>query len=297
MKISIYLFLACALSAQPQKAKPAPKTKPKPAPVTVATLTPEAPPPPAKGYILNDRQTILVHTKVRFDTWIILPAGEFITEAGAGDPENWSIKAADEKHPTNLVHVKPAEPNTRTNLHLRTSSGHIYSFLLTEVSQCADCQPDLKIFVDPPPEPIRLAFGGPPGEEQGKKIIELQQRVAALRREATQAKSDAKAATAKETAAYRAAYPAALRCDYTYKFNRAPFFVEAICSDGLFTYIKSGAEEMPSLYMEKDGKPALVKFDFRTGRQPHHGTYIIDSVMTRGYLQLGKRKLKFQTRS
>ena len=49
--------------------------------------------------------------------------------------------------------------------------------------------------------------------------------------------------------------------------------------------------------MEKDGKPALVKFDFRSGKAPHEGTYIIDSVMRRGYLQLGKRKLKFQARS
>ena len=54
---------------------------------------------------------------------------------------------------------------------------------------------------------------------------------------------------------------------------------------------------MPIHRTTKDGKPALVKFDFHNGKAAHEGTYIIDSVMTKGYLQLGKRKLKFQSRS
>ena len=282
------LFLSfLALHGQKKTAKPA---------AVVTVVQPEQP-AAARAVVMNDRQTIVVKTKVRFDTWIVLPEKEYITEAGTGDPENWSIKAADEKHPTNLVHVKPAEPNGRTNLHLRTTSGHIYSFLLTEVSNCPVCEPDLKVFVDPPAPDVSFSFQPAAHDDQREKIAELQRELISSRKEVSQAKRDATLQVAKETAAFRAAYPLSLRCDYTFKFNRAPFFVEAICSDGLFTYIKSGAEEMPSLYMEKDGKPALVKFDFRTGAQAHEGTYIIDSVMTRGYLQLGKRKLKFQSRS
>ena len=268
----------------------------KPQPAAAVSVPPPEAPPAARSYVINDRQTILVHTKVRFDTWIILPPEEHITEAGAGDPDNWSIKAADEKHPTNLVHVKPAEANARTNLHLRTASGRIYSFLLTEVSNCPSCQPDLKVFIDPPPPAIAFAFA-PPADDHKKEIEELRRELATSREDTRRARSAARSQITRETAAFRAAYPLALRCDYTYRFNRAPFFVEAICSDGLFTYIKSAAQEMPSLYMEKDGKPALVKFDFRIGKAPHEGTYIIDSVMTKGYLQLGKRKLKFQTRT
>jgi hypothetical protein len=142
-----------------------------------------------------------------------------------------------------------------------------------------------------------LTFHASPPADQNKQIDELMARVQALQEQAKQAKSDARAEIAKETAAFRATYPLALRCDYSYRFNQAPFYVGAICTDGVFTYIKSAAEQMPSLYMEKDGKPALVKFDFRTGQGPHQGTYVIDSAMTSGYLQLGKRKLKFHVRS
>ena len=284
------LFLLVSLSLVSVHAQKKPK------PPAAVIVPPLQAPPAARSYVMNDRQTILVNTKVRFDTWIILPPDEYITEAGAGDPDNWSIKAADEKHPTNLVHVKPAEANGRTNLHLRTASGHIYSFLLAEVSNCHTCEPDLKVFVDPPPPNVALLFA-PRAEDHKKEIEQLRRELATSQDEASRGKVEARTQITRETAAFRAAYPLALHCDYTYNFNRAPFFVEAICSDGLFTYIKSGAEEMPSLYMEKDGKPALVKFDFRAGKGPHEGTYIIDSVMTKGYLQLGKRKLKFQARS
>lgn len=288
MKLAFFL-LGLPLAAIQAQHKP-------PRPAAVIALPPEAP-PNARSYVINDRQTVLVNTKVRFDTWIILPPNDYVTEAGAGDPENWSIKAADEKRPTNLVHVKPAEANARTNLHLRTASGRIYSFLLTEISNCATCQPDLKVFVDPPSENLTLAFHPTPAEDSKKEIESLRQQVQSSQEEARRTRKEARIQIDRETATFRAGYPLRLRCDYTYTFNRAPFFVEAICSDGLFTYIKSASEEMPSLYMEKDGKPALVKFEFRTGKSPHEGTYIIDSVMTRGYLQLGKKKLKFQTRS
>jgi len=218
-----------------------------------------------------------------------------IAEAGMGDPDNWSVKAADEKRPTNIMHVKPGEANARTNLHLRTAAGHIYSFLLTEVSSCPACQPDLKVFVEPPPD-VAVGLGAPePNHKQ--EMAELKAQIERFRGEAQRAKADASRDAAKQVSAYRSQYPVSLACDYSFRFNQHPFFVQAICSDGTFTYIKSGAQEMPSLYMEKDGKPALVKFDFRSGKASHEGTYIIDSVMRRGYLQLGKRKLKFQARS
>jgi type IV secretory pathway VirB9-like protein len=293
MKQLLRLFFLAVVGLQAQTArKPA-----KPVPAAAIIASPPEAPPVARTFAVNDKQTVVVNTKLRYDTWIVLPREEAITEAGTGDPDNWSIKAADEKHPTNLVHVKPAEANSRTNLHLRTASGHIYSFLLTEVSGCPTCQPDLKMFVESAPDRVMLAFQAPPAADQKKQIDELMARVQALREQANQAKRDARAEIVKETTAFRATYPLALRCDYRYEFNRAPFYVGAICTDGVFTYIKSAAEEMPSLYMEKDGKPALVKFDFRTGQDPHQGTYVIDSAMTSGYLQLGRKKLKFHVRS
>src|SRR4029453_10071273 len=43
----------------------------------------------------------------------------------------------------NIAHVKPAKAGAETNLNLVTSSGAIYSFMLTEKSS----PPDIKVYV------------------------------------------------------------------------------------------------------------------------------------------------------
>jgi len=49
----------------------------------------------------------------------------------------------------NLCYVHPAQAGIRSNLNLITASGHVYSFLLTEISNEPNSEPDLKIFVEP----------------------------------------------------------------------------------------------------------------------------------------------------
>src|SRR3984885_7747156 len=87
---------------------------------------------------------IPVHAKIRFSTLIVLPVNEEILDATTGDKEFWIINGAH-----NLCYLHPAQQGIRSNLNLITASGHVYSFLLTEISSEPNAQPDLKVFVEP----------------------------------------------------------------------------------------------------------------------------------------------------
>src|SRR5882762_7140774 len=82
--------------------------------------------------------------KLRFSTLIILPDDEDILDFTTGDKEFWIINGAH-----NLCYVHPAQAGIRSNLNLITQGGHVYSFLLTEISNQPSAEPDLKLFVEP----------------------------------------------------------------------------------------------------------------------------------------------------
>src|SRR5256885_2254797 len=84
-----------------------------------------------------------VHGKLRFSTLIVLPDDEEILDFTTGDREFWIINGSH-----NLCYVHPAQAGIRSNLNLIAASGHVYSFLLTEISAEATQQPDLKLFVE-----------------------------------------------------------------------------------------------------------------------------------------------------
>ena len=85
-----------------------------------------------------------VHAKLRFSTLIVLPEDEEILDFTTGDKEFWVINGGH-----NLCYVHPAQAGIRSNLNLITASGHVYSFLLTEISNQPNAEPDLKLFVEP----------------------------------------------------------------------------------------------------------------------------------------------------
>jgi hypothetical protein len=87
--------------------------------------------------------------------------------------------------------------------------------------------------------------------------------------------------------AFRSAYPLALKFDYSFRANEAPFDIQSIYHDDKFTYIKTNAPEKFSVYEMKDGKPNLISNDLR------EGTYIISKVMDSGYVELGKKRMEF----
>jgi type IV secretion system protein VirB9 len=227
---------------------------------------------------------IPVHAKIRFSTLIVLPASEEILDATTGDKEFWIINGAH-----NLCYLHPAEQGIRSNLNLITSSGHVYSFLLTEISNDPKAEPDLKIFVERKDE---STLNGASGAAPLARASEVQAYKTAADTERTEAAQQVQAAeqrAQKEISQYREQYAGKLSFDYAYDASagRPPFSVSAIYHDDKFTYIKCNAQEKPTIYELKDGKPNLINFALSSG------VYVIPKIVDQGYLAVGKKKLHF----
>jgi len=218
-------------------------------------------------YHAND--IVSVRAKMRYTTLIELPATEKIMEVATGDKDFWIIDTVG-----NYCFLHPAKDGIHSNLNLITDKGSVYSFTLDDVESG---DPDLKVVIEPS-DPSSLAAAN--GVRQFVPASEVE----AARAAAQIAQS--RAATAVEQ--FRADYPtAALKFDYSFHSER-PFDVSAIYHDDKFTYIKSSASEKFSVYELKDGKPDLITFQLKDG------TYVLPTVVDKGYLEIGKHKLSFE---
>lgn len=240
--------------------------------------------PGARTVSYADTDIIPVHAKVRFSTLIVLPASEEILDATTGDKEFWIINGAH-----NLCYLHPAQQGIRSNLNLITSAGHVYSFLLTEISNDPKEEPDLKIFVERKEE---STLNGSPTTSALARASEVQAYKAAVdaaHSEAAQAVQAAQQHADREISQYRQNYAGTLAFDYGYdaKTARTAFSLTAIFHDDKFTYIKCNAQEKPTIYELKDGKPNLVNFELS------NGVYVIPKILDQGYLAVGKKKLMF----
>jgi type IV secretion system protein VirB9 len=225
-----------------------------------------------------------VRAKLRFSTLIVLPADEEILDFTTGDKEFWVINGAH-----NLCYVHPAQAGIRSNLNLITASGHVYSFLLTEISNQPNVDPDLKIFVEPKEGSGFAASTGLRGYVSAGEAEAYKKELESLRAQTVEQIHAAQAQSAEQLNHFRSSYATKLQFDYTLdpKAARGPFLVSVIYHDDSFTYIKCAAREKPALYEVKDGKPNLISF------QLENGVYIAPKVIDSGYLAIGKKKLPF----
>ena len=226
---------------------------------------------------------IPIRAKLRFSTLIVLPANEEILDATTGDKEFWIINGSH-----NLCYLHPAQQGIRSNLNLITSAGHVYSFLLTEISKEPKAEPDLKVFVERKEESTVNGSATAP-LARASEVEAYKAAVDAARLEAAQAVQAAQEGAQKQVSLFREQYPAKLQFDYHYDRNaaRVPFSVSAIYHDDKFTYIQSSAQEKPTIYEVKDGKPNLINFELAGG------VYVISKIVDDGYLALGTKKLSF----
>ena len=218
-------------------------------------------------YHAND--IVSVHAKMRYTTLIELPGTEKILEVATGDKDFWIIDTVG-----NYCFLHPAKEGIQSNLNLITDKGTVYSFTLDDTSST---DPDLKVIIEPSdPSSLAAANGA-------NKLVSATE-VESARAQAQAAQSHASEAVEQ----FRSDYPTqALQFDYVFKQEK-PFAVSAIYHDDKFTYIKSSASEKFSVYELKDGKPDLITFQLKDG------TYVIPTVVDKGYLQIGKHKLEFQ---
>jgi type IV secretory pathway VirB9-like protein len=228
-----------------------------------------------------------IHAKLRFSTLIVLPEDEEILDFTTGDKEFWVINGAH-----NLCYVHPAQAGIRSNLNLITASGHVYSFLLTEISNQPNSEPDLKIFVELKEGSGITANSGLRGYVSAGEAQAYKKELETLRVQTTDQVHAAQVQSAEQVNRFRSTYPTKLQFDYPLdsKAGREPFLVSAIYHDDSFTYIKCAAREKPALYEIKDGKPNLISF------QLENGVYIAPKIIDSGYLAIGKKKLPFARR-
>jgi type IV secretory pathway VirB9-like protein len=225
-----------------------------------------------------------VHAKLRFSTLIVLPEDEEILDFTTGDKEFWVINGAH-----NLCYVHPAQAGIRSNLNLITANGHVYSFLLTEISNQPNAEPDLKLFVEPKEGSGIAVNSGLRGYVSASEAQAYKKELETLRAQTAEQIHADQAQSAEQVNQFRSAYATKLQFDYSLDANasREPFLVSAMYHDDSFTYIKCAAREKPALYEIKDGKPNLISF------QVQNGVYIAPKIIDAGYLIVGKKKLPF----
>ena len=225
-----------------------------------------------------------VRAKLRFSTLIVLPNDEEILDFTTGDKEFWVINGAH-----NLCYVHPAQAGIRSNLNLITASGHVYSFLLTEISNEPNSEPDLKIFVEPKEGSTVAVNSGLHGYVSAGEAQAYKKELETLRAQTADQVHTAQAQAAEQVNRFRSSYATKLQFDYPLdpKAAHEPFLVSAIYHDEAFTYIRCAAREKPALYEVKDGKPNLISFQFE------NGVYVAPKIIDSGYLAIGKKKLPF----
>ena len=229
-----------------------------------------------------------VRAKLRFSTLIVLPEDEEILDFTTGDKEFWVINGAH-----NLCYVHPAQAGIRSNLNLITASGRVYSFLLTEISNEPNAEPDLKIFIEPKEGSTVAVNSGLRGYVSAGEALAYKKELDTLRAQAAEQIHTAESQAAEQVNRFRSTYATKLQFDYPLdpKAAQEPFLVSAIYHDDTFTYIRCAARERPALYELKDGKPNLISFQFE------NGVYIAPKIIDSGYLAIGKKKLPFVRRT
>ena len=252
----------------------------------------DKPPPPSSVLRLAEQedQLVEIRTRIRHTTLLVLPAGEEILDFVVGDADYWHLAGS-----ANIAYLKPLEPEVRTNVALVCASGRIYSFLAEEHENDPhlvvriERQGDEKSKKPGPHNPAFVSRASVEGYQRAARQAAEQARAAA--EAAASQVTEAQTAASQKIDAFRASYPARLR--WPYRLEReaftSPFLVEAMWTDGRFTYLRSHAQEAPALYELKDGKPSQVAYDLS-----EDGLYIARHVLGAGLLRIGEKQVRWR---
>ena len=253
------------------------KSKHSPPPEVVAA----DPGPSTKTVVYGVRDVVKLNTKIRFTTMIVLPENEKILDFVCGDRDMWIVNGN-----LNLGYVKPAKEGSMTNLNLITASGNIYTFVLVEVSNLPNTEPDLKVFIQPKEQSMISAASQPPRYFSSEELDSCRQRNDFEKQEIKRVQQATQEALDEQIGKFLSE----TKFTYHYSPEKKPFHVRAIYHDSRFTYIKAEPEETPTLYEIRDGKPNLVNFEYK------NGVYVAEKVIDRGYLAIGKSRFLFVRR-
>jgi type IV secretory pathway VirB9-like protein len=271
----IVFWISLFVTGSTEAKRPQHRSKPSPPPRAV----PADSGPSTKTVQYGEKDVIKLKTKVRFTTLIVLPQNEQILDFTCGDKEFWVVNGNQ-----NFAYVKPAKEGTMTNLNLVTAAGNIYSFVLTEISNDRDAEPDIKVFVEPKEQSMIAVADQAPRFVSARELDNYRQQVAIAKEETLHTKETAQA----EKDALIDKFLSETRFTYRFDPDKKPFRIRAIWHDSKFTYLQGQPEEIPTLYEIRDGKPNLVNFEYK------NGVYVAEKVIDRGYLAIGKSRLLFE---
>lgn len=234
---------------------------------------------------MDNHDTEPVYVRVGFATTIVLPEDEHILDYVWGDRKHFSVAGS---HGANIAYIKPLFKGADTNLTLSTSSNHIYSFNLHEISKDPGTPNETKVFVKrPAATPVVAKDTCDPKLEaqlQESQNLFSQQSQSLSRAQADLANAE-KLASSRVDPVQMMSGP---KYHLSKKLTEEPFLVTDMRSDGKFTYIKSGEQEKAALYEEKDKKASLIEYEFK------NGVYVVPKVIGDGYLRIGKKKASFK---
>ena len=241
--------------------------------------------PGARHVEVTDDTVVEVAARVRYTTVIVVPEDETILTFVCGDSEYWGLEGK-----ANVALLKPMKEGIRTNVALITDMGRIYTLTAAEGGE-----PDLKIYLhrEAPeggqPDPIGTPLEAP-RFVAASELADYERQAALARDQAREAKRAAQEILEQGIEDFRRRYPGTLRFDYRLPAEASgdPWHVRAMWNDQRFTYLLSDAPEAPALYEEKEGRPAMVAFDYEDG------LYVARHVVGNGWLQVGKRRLKWR---
>jgi Conjugal transfer protein len=256
----------------------------------IGTVAPLVAQPPTMESIRGTR-TIAYHArdlvplraKLHYTTLIVLPEGEDVVEATCGDKEVWLVNVRG-----GLVSVKPAKAGSESNLNLVTTSGQVYTFLLTEISADKSQETDLTVYLERDALESATATRLRPKFVPAEQVEDFRAQADLAREQARRATETARADLDAGLTAFRTSYPLSLQFVYGFLPNKKPFFLRAMFHDDHRTFIQSGAHELPTVYEYKDGKPNLVNFEVQ------QGTYVIPKILDDGYLVIGSARTPFR---
>ena len=239
----------------------------------------------ARHVEVTDDTVVEIAAKVRYTTVIVVPEDEEILSFVCGDSEYWGLEGS-----ANVALLKPTARGVSTNVALITDSGRIYTLKAKEGGE-----PDLKVYLHRPvPETEGPERIGTPLEKPRfvprSALADYADQANLARDQAREAKRRAQELLENGIEDFRRRYPGMLRFDYRLPPEAAgsPWHVRGMWNDQRFTYLVCDAPEAPALYEEKEGKPAMVAFDYEDG------LYVARHVIGPGWLQVGKRRLKWR---
>jgi type IV secretory pathway VirB9-like protein len=242
----------------------------------------------ARTVVYHEKDVAEITTAMFVQTIVIFPQGEKILDAGCGDRDDWPINWTE-----NVLYVKSAVPGGKTTINVFTSSGTVYSFFASDVSNVAGAHPDAKVFLQLAGDLARTA-------QEGPKFVSVEE-LAAARRQAQLAEETSKQAqetitrqAQEQQEKYRSQYPGKLQFDYHWNATEAAKLgIQQVFHDEKFTYIRASqlVGELPVVYEIKDGKHSLINAPFQ------NGIFTIQKIVESGEIVVGKKKVEFFRRA